>query len=88
MSGRRKILTAWPPRDVPPVLNIPDKAHPLADEGVRFRKILFGWVISGPMQQASTSSTQSFHTLCFDIKQFWEIGDIPQQKMLTKEEKD
>ena len=55
--------------------------------GLYFRKTEFGWVASGQTSSRTNHPTQSYHvTSEFNLKNFWELEQIPTQSKLTKEE--
>ena len=55
--------------------------------GLYFRKTEFGWVASGQTYSRTNHLTQCYHvTSEFNLKNFWELEQIPTQSKLTKEE--
>ena len=58
-----------------------------ACDGVYARKTVFGWTICGSKPGKSVTSVSSFQSsVDFDLKQFWELEEIPKGRHFCKEE--
>ena len=63
------------------------KERKLKENGLHIRNSIFGWIISGPVQQGNEITKGDIvHVNKVDITQFWELENVPEKKMLTKSE--
>ena len=59
------------------------------EKGLHIRNSIFGWIVSGPVQQSNESNTNNMvHVNKVDITQFWELENVPEEKHLTKSERE
>ena len=58
------------------------------DDRVYLRQTFFGWVVSGQaLISVAATRVQSLHSVCFDLKNFWELEDLKASNLqLTKED--
>ena len=58
------------------------------NKGLHFRNTVFGWIVSG--KQPNHAGTIANTSLCindtFDLKQFWELEEVPKANKYTSEE--
>ena len=60
------------------------KEGKLKENGLHIRNSIFGWIISGPVQQGNEiTKSDIVHVNKVDITQFWELENVPEKKMLT-----
>ena len=56
-------------------------------DGIYARKTVFGWTICGSNPGKSVTCVSSFpSSVDFDLKQFWELKEIPKGRQFSKEE--
>ena len=52
------------------------------------RNFIFGWVVSGKLSPVQSSSAQVLHFILVDqLKNFWELLEVPHGKHMIPEEK-
>ena len=56
------------------------------DNGLHYRKSIFGWVVTGVLSQVRAYQCQSFQVAVeLDLARFWEVEEIPRVKPMSNE---